>query len=60
MASPSLLIIAQGKREAIEAVRKVITSTRGQGKGGNDPLGLPLGVDGKPIELKVISLQGEG
>ena len=58
MASPSLLVIAQGKREAIEAMHRVITSTRGQGNGGNNPLGFPLGVDGKPVELKVVLLQG--
>ena len=59
MAAPSPLVIAQGKMEAIEAVRRVITSNRGQGNGNSNPLGLPLGVDGKPVELALVSFQGE-
>ena len=55
MATPSSLVIAQGKMEAIEAVKRVITSNR-----GNNPLGLPVETDGKPVELSLVSFRGDG
>ena len=54
MATPSPLVIAQGKMEAIKAVKRVITSNR-----GSNPLGLPVGADGRPVELSLVSFQGE-
>ena len=48
MAKPSPSAIAQGKMEAIEAVRKVITPCE-----GDNSLGLPTEVDGRPVELSL-------
>ena len=55
MATPTSVAIAQGKIEAIEAVKREFTSNR-----GHNPLGLPTEVDGKPVELALAPFQGDG
>ena len=55
MATPSPSAIAQGRMEAIEAVRKVIPPCK-----GNNSLGLPTEVDGKPAELSLTPFRGDG
>ena len=59
MASPPAHIIAEGKREAIEAVRKVTTHSRAHMVRDHNSAGLPRGKEGRSIELRVVSLQGE-
>ena len=59
MASPPSHVVKQEKLETIEAVRKVSTQTGGHIARDNNPLGLPHGKDRKPIELGIVSLQGE-
>ena len=54
MATPSSLAIAQGKMEAIEAVKREFTSNR-----GHNPLGLPTEIDGKPVELALVPFRGD-
>ena len=58
MASPPAHIVEQGKREAIEAVRRAIAHSGAHMVRDNNPLGLPQGKDGRPPELRVVSLQG--
>ena len=48
MATPSPSAIAQGRMEAIEAVRKVTLPDK-----GDNSLGLPTEVDGRPVELSL-------
>ena len=55
MASPSPSAIAQGRMEAIEAVRKVITPCKGDG-----PSGLPTEVEGGPAEWSLAPFRGDG
>ena len=55
MATPSPSAIAQGRMEAIEAVRKVITPCK-----GDNSLGLPTEVDGRPVELSLAPFRGDG
>ena len=59
MASPPAHIVEQGKREAIEAVRRAITHSGSHMARDNNPLGLPQEKDGRPTKLRVVSLQGE-
>ena len=46
MASPPAHVVEQGKREAIEAVRRMITHTGSPMARDNNPLGLPQEKDG--------------
>ena len=55
MATPSPSAIAQGRMEAIEAVRKMITPCK-----GDNLLGLPTEVDGRLVELSLAPFQGDG
>ena len=55
MATPTSVAIAQGKMEAIKAVKREFTSNR-----GHNPLGLPTEVDGKLVELALVPFRGDG
>ena len=59
MALPPAHIVEKGKWEAIEAVRRATVHSRAHMVRDNNPLGLPQGKDGRPIELRVVLLQGE-
>ena len=59
MASPPAHIVEQGKKEAIEAVRRTIAHTGSPVVRHNNPLGLPQEKDGQSTELRVVSLQGD-
>ena len=59
MAWPPAHIIAEGKREAIEAVQKVTPHSGAHMVRNHNPTGLSQGKEGKPLELKVVSIQGE-
>ena len=55
MATPSPSAIAQGRMEAIEAVRKVTLPDK-----GDNSLGLPTEVDGRPVEWSLAPFRGDG
>ena len=59
MASPPSCVVKQENLETIEVGQKVSTLAGGHMARDNNPLGLPHGKDGRPIELRVASLQGE-
>ena len=59
MASPPAHIVEKGKREAIEAVWRAIAHSRAHMARDNNLLELPQEKDGRPIKLRVVSLQGE-
>ena len=52
-------MVEKGKQEAIEAVWKETAHAGAHMGRDNNPLGLPQGKDGRSIELRVVSLQGE-
>ena len=60
MAAPQAHIVEKGKREAIEAVRRTIAPAGACLDRGHNSIGVSLGQDERPKELKVVSLPGEG
>ena len=52
-------MVEKGKREAIEADWKATTHAGAHTGRDNNPLGLPQGKEGRSIELRLVSLQGE-
>ena len=60
MASPPAHIVEKGKREAIEVVRRTIAPAGARLDRGHNSIGVSLGQDERPKELKVVSLPGEG
>ena len=43
---PSLKVVAQGRREALEAVKRAMVNQRVPGANMDNPLGLPLNTEG--------------
>ena len=58
MASPPAHIVEQGKREAIEAVQRMIAHSGSPVVRDNNPFGLPQEKDRRSTKLRVLSLQG--
>ena len=59
MASPPAHIVEKGKREAIEAVWRATAHSGAHMVRDNNPVGLPQGRNRRPIEFRVVLLQGE-
>lgn len=51
-------LVKQGKKDAIEAVRRVTSQFRAQTVRHHNPLGLPQGKEGRLLKLRVVLLPG--
>ena len=58
MVSPPAHLIEKGKRDALEAVRWATSHSGAQTVRDCNPLGVPQRKDGRPLELRVVSLPG--
>ena len=58
MASLLAHLVEKGKRDALEAVWRATSHSGAQTVRDHNPLGLPQGKDGRPLELRVVLLPG--
>ena len=59
MEPPPAYVVEQGRREALDAVRRHMAQPRDPVVDDHNPLGLPLDDNGRAPKLKIVTIPGD-